>query len=748
MVTDSRAALRSGDVFVGLAGPHFDGARYAAQALEQGASVAIVAGEPFDPLPGKAVIQVASGLEALRTLAGEARSRLSGTVVGITGSNGKTLVKEMLVAAMRSRRIAASPMSWNSAVGVPLALLHADPEAEVVLIECGISEPGEMHQHQRLVRPDLGVWVNVGDAHLEGLGTREVTAREKAVLFEGVERVFVPADQQLAREQLGDRAVLVEVGEDFLATDRNLALAVAQELGVGRIEAEAGLEDWRAAPMRLEIAQTPRGVFLLNDAYTSDPESVIGAVAVLMRLGSDGRAIVVLGGLAQQGAAGADGVQRVARSLVDQGVDLVLGVGHGGAEIVRAARALGLPGEALDDVAQASDRLQGLVRSGDRVLLKGSRPDRLERLAPVFFSALAPAVLTVDLDGIVRNFQRLRAAAGVPVMPVVKAAAYGVDSSQVAIVLQHAGAEHFAVAYPDEGIELRLRGIVCPILVQNVVPAELEKVVQHGLSVQVSDGGMIARLEAEGARQHRGIRVHLKVDTGMGRAGCTPADAPELARRVSESTWCSLDGLMTHFAAADDPASDAHTRAQIASFTEVVRQLEAQGTPAKWTHASNSAAIARFPEARFNLVRAGLSLYGYAEGLGQEPVLKLETRVVTVKRMPAGSNVGYGRTFTTEGERTIAVVALGYGDGYPWALSNRGWMTVRGVRCPVVGRVCMDVTMLDVTDVGPVEPGEPVTVFGGDGPDVKELAAAAGTIPYELLTRLTPRIRRVFESSL
>lgn len=740
VLTDSRAAVRPGDVFVGLRGPHFDGADFATAALEQGASVAVVDRE-LEPGPGQAVIVVGDGLDALRALARHARERLRGTVVGITGSNGKTTVKDMLVAALQPLSVSASPMSWNSQVGVPLALLQADPEAEVVLVECGISEPAEMQVLEELVQPDLGVWVNVGDAHLEGLGSRAVTAREKGLLFRRCSTVFVPEDQALAREQLGDRAQTTPVGIDFLATDRALALAVARHLGA--TDPERGLESWRPAPMRLEISRTPQGVVLLNDAYTSDPESVIGALGVLMRERSEGRAIAVLGGLGQQGSAEDAGVRRVARALSEHGVDRVLGVGHGGAAIVRAARHHGIDCEEAVDVEAASAWLGATVRPGDRVLLKGSRPDRLERLAPLFFTALAPAVLTVDLDAVVRNFQRIQRKAGVPVMPVVKAAAYGLDSGRIALALQHAGAQHFAVAYPDEGVELRRRGIVRPILVQNVVPAELEKVVEHGLSVQVADAVLLERLEREGERQHRGVRVHLKVDTGMGRAGCAPQDAPALAARIEASSWCRFDALMTHFAAADEPDADAFTQQQIDTFRQVVEQLPVQP---RWIHASNSAGIHRF-DARFSMVRSGLALYGYA-GFGNEPVLRLVTRVVSVKTVPQGHPVGYGRTWTAPGDRRIAVVALGYGDGYPWALSNKAWMTVGGHRCPVVGRVCMDVTMLDVTEAGEVAAGDPVTVFGGDGPALEWLAEQAGTIPYELLTRLTPRIRRIFESSL
>ncbi len=768
LVTDSRAGVRPGDLFWGLTGPHFDGRDFASIALDEGATIAVVGFEtPVTPGSGQAVVRVSDGLEALRTLAAAARDALSGVVVGITGSNGKTVVKDML-AAMLGSAASASPMSWNSQVGVPLALLHADPTAQVVLVECGISEIGEMARHAALVRPDLGVFVNVGDAHLAGLKTRQTTAREKAMLFASAEQVWIPADQELAIAAVraldvhassgGPRVQEVDtpVSTDFLAVDAALASAVAGHFGVSPEEAARGLQSWRPAPMRLETSTTPSGVVLVNDAYTSDPESVEGALAVLMRERSSGKAIAVLGRMAQLGSAEAAGVERVGRALVAHGVDRLIAVGAGG--IARAAREAGLADVVeVDDVTEAASLLQADVRSGDRVLLKGSRPDRLERLVAVFFDALAPAVLTVDLDAIVGNFRRICAAvAPADVMPVVKSFGYGIDGVRVALALQHAGAAHFTVAYPDEGVMLRSRGVVRPILVQNTVPDEAEKLVAHGLSAQVSDRAQLEVLEREAQRQRRSVRVHVKVDTGMGRAGCRPERAVEVCRAVQASDWLVLDGLMTHFSASDDPGSDAFTRQQIGRFETVRAALSDAGISPRWTHASNSAAIARFPEATYDLVRTGLALFGYSRvderrPLGQEAALTLTTRVVSVKTVNPGETIGYGRTFEVgEQPRRIAVVALGYGDGYPWSLSNRGQMRVGRQLVPVVGRVCMDVTMLDVTAVPDVAPGDPVVVFGprpGD-PSLLDLAERAQTIPYELLARLSPRIRRVFESSL
>lgn len=751
-VTDTRTGIRSGDVFLGLEGPHFDGNAFAAYALEQGASIAVTTAA-IEPPPGAAVIVVDNGLVALRKLAMAARDQLAGTVVAITGSNGKTLVKDLLSTALAGHRVWTSPMSWNSAVGVPLALLHADPSAAFVLLECGISEIGEMARHARIVRPDIGVFVNVGDAHIEGFGAREVTAREKALLFDGAARVYIPEDQDLARAAVNAPVVPVPTSGEVLDIDRQLALAVAEGLGADPERARAALEGWRPPSMRLEISTTPQGILLLNDAYTSDPESVVRALAVLQRERTVGNSWAVLGGLAEQGTHLPTAVRRVARALVDEGVDGLVAIGTGGQLIAEAARAIGVPTVVeVADVEGAAIKLGELVHAGDRVLLKGRRPDRLERLAASLFESMAPAVLTVDLDRLVENVRRIQAAvAPAELMPVVKASAYGIEPVRVALTLQHAGVAHFAVAYTDEGVELRRHGVVLPILVLNVVLSDAEKLVSHGLSAQVSGREQLEVLGAEAERQRRSVRVHVKVDTGMGRAGCMPEEAPGLVEAVEAHPWLVWDGVMTHFSVADEPDADAFTRGQIALFDEVLTQLPRLP---RWVHAANSAAIAAYPEATYTMVRSGIGLWGYSTVGGRvetEPVLRLTTRVVSVKEIPAHRAVGYGRTWETgETARRIAVVALGYADGYPWSLANRGVMTVNGCRCPVVGRVSMDVTLLDVTDAGPVELGQEVVVYGPgpDEPSLVEAAERAGTIPYELLTRLSSRVRRVFESSL
>ena len=851
-VTDTRARVVTGDCFVALSGLHFDGCRFAEQAWSLGASVVVASRERahalgLSPPAGRALVVVDDPVVALQTLAARARAAFRGVVVAITGSNGKTTVKEMARAALsESLRVSASPLSWNSQVGVALSLLQIASDAQVALIECGISAPGEMERLRLMVQPDVGVFVNVGDAHRETLGAREVTAREKAELFRGLVRgpVLVPEGETLAREALGRvgariAPVAVALPPDGAAipgllTDAELALALARQLGVDEAAARRGLAAWSPAPMRLETMVTPTGLHLINDAYSADPESVELALLALTRERTEGRSIAVLGALAQLGLATEAAHGRVGATVARLGVDELLVVGERAGSIADAAVRAGMDPACVHraaDVSAAADALEGLARRGDRVLLKASRPERLERVAELLFQSVGPLRVYIDMERLAGNFDAMRRAVGlgVDVMAVVKSFGYGLDAVRLARTLAARGAAALAVAYADEGMLLRQRGVTLPILVQNVLPHELDKVLRYGLDAEVGDvaqlravaaaaaaasgsgsspgagsgsgsspgagsgpgsspgagsgpgsspgagsgPGLLVRgpgavpgasvagqgaVVSSGASGAVGVRarVHLKVDTGMGRSGCWAEDADALLAAAAELDGGAVEvvGLMTHLAGSDEPSLDVFTEEQLSRFASVVERARALGLSPRWIHAANSGAIARFPAARWTMVRTGIALFGCAgpgidDALGLLPVVRLEAQVVAVKAVPPGASVGYGRTWVNEGpaERLVAVVSVGYNDGYPRHLSNRGWMTVGGARCPVLGRVCMDVTMVDVTDAPQrPQPGDEVTVYGTEPgePSLVEMAELAGTIPYELLTRLSPRARRIY----
>lgn len=781
VVTDTRQPLGPGDLFVALRGPRFDGHDHVASAWRGGASAVLVQRSPSEVPPGRAALVVADPLAALQQIAAHHRATYTGRVVAITGSNGKTITRELALRMLHGRmQVAASPMSWNSQIGVALALLQMPHDADAWLVECGASRPGEITRLAAMVRPDLGVLTTIGDAHLEGFGSRETTAAEKASLFAacGPGTVRVPDDEALALAALGVRArsvpmapaaaVLASLDADHpgafdtfvranvLWRDAWLARSLAHALGVDDDDLLSTLAGWKPSGMRLETVTTPEGVLLINDAYTADPASVAAALRTLAAERVRGRRWAVLGAMHELGTRSASAHADAGRLVARLGIEGLVAVGPAAAPAAVAAIEAGLDASrvhAVDDVDGAALVLEEALAPGDAVLLKASRPVALERVASMLFAGLAPSRVTVDLDAMAENVALIRAAIprGTGIMAVLKASGYGLDPVRVARALAAIGVEHFAVAYADEGVELRRRGITQPILVQFPRQGEVGKLVRHALTVEVGDRAPLTWLAdaARAARQR--VPVHLKIETGMSRSGFDEMTLPD-ALALLDASWLDVRGVMTHFAASEAPEHDAFSRTQLQRFEDALAAIRAGGHDPGHIHACNSSAIFRFPDAHYTMVRVGLGLYGYMEGVPevpQRPVLRMTSRVLLVRDVATGQSVGYGRTWVAPSARRVAVVATGYADGYPRALSNRGWMQVRGVACPVVGRVCMDVCFVDVTDAGDVGPDDEVVVFGaGEGePRVEELAELAGSIPHEFLTRLSARVRRVFAGS-
>jgi alanine racemase len=424
---------------------------------------------------------------------------------------------------------------------------------------------------------------------------------------------------------------------------------------------------------------------------------------------------------------------------------LLITVGDEAATIAQAAVAAGLPDSRVvrtRDAAECAAALDHHLRQGDVVLVKASRPLRLEQTAEHLLESLSPTRLYVDLGVVAENVRRVRAwtGTGVGLFAVVKSFGYGADAVRVSEQLERLGVDYLAVAYPDEGALLRRRGIQAPILVFNVTLHEADKIVAHRLSAVVHSVDLIHRLQSLAARSSATIPVHLKVDTGMARFGVRADEVEEVAQLVADQPNLVLEGLMSHLAAADDPDQDEFTRRQITAFRSAVSCLGGLGLRPRFIHLANSAGILRFPEAHFNAVRLGLGLYASA--------MALHSRVVGIREIDAGDTVGYGRSYTASEPMRIGLVGLGYNDGLPWAVSNKGGLWIREKRAPIVGNVCMDVTMVDLSDIPDARVGDDVVVWG-DGakgfPTIEEVATLAGTIPYEILCRVSPRVQRIMQ---
>ena len=795
---DSRR-VRPGDLFFALPGRHVDGHRFLAAALEAGAALVVI--RRGWPRPEGPSLAVADPLVALQQLAGWYRRRHIQQVVAITGSNGKTVVKDALTAAVASRfRVAASPGSWNSQVGVPLAVLQAPLGTELGIFEAGVSAPGEMAALAAILQPDFGILVNVGLAHLASFGTREVTAREKMGLFQGTPPprwVLLPEDplvqgiplacpvlhpgrelpRLLAQEPIanGLQLTLAVPGEGLprqipvrtrsapLVHDLLVAITAALRLGVEPEAIVQALDNYSFGPTRMETWRTPEGVTIVNDTASSDPLSVQAALdAVAASPEATGKRIFLFGGMAELGER--DGMEHrlIGQVAAERGFTHLVLLPHPAQAATAEGWRAAAPGAPLLDVADPvalRRQLRELARRGDLLLVKGPSASGLAALACDLWESMAPRRFVVDVGAIRENIARFRALCGpqVAILAVLKAWAYGTELARLAAALQEGGVDWIGVSAADEGAIVRRAGVHLPILVLLMDSDEVDKAVRHRLTpVVYSHAFALALIESLRAME-ASLEVHLEIETGMGRLGVPPEDALAVARLLRSSGVVRLTGVMTHLASADDPSADGDTRRQLAVFEQVVAQLRAESEEPLVVHAAATSGAVRFPEARYGMVRLGLGLYGIApspavaEGLDLQLAVAFLSRLAQVSTLPKGQRVGYNGTYVIEAqEQRVGIVAAGYNDGVPWSLSNTGAVMLQGRRVPVIGRVSMDSMAIDLSAVPQAAVGDEVLLFGtheGHTLRPEEVAATAGTIPYDLLVHVdSRRVQRLFRS--
>jgi alanine racemase len=833
VAVDSRRLPRR-SLFVALRGREADGHDFLGQAAANGAAAALVRADT--PPAALATIAVDSPLAALQRLAAWYRRAHLGRVVAITGSNGKTIVKDALHAQLLGTfSTAASPGSFNSQLGVPLAVLAAAPGTAVAVFEAGISAPGEMAALREILAPDCGILTNVGLAHIAAFADRRHLAREKLSLFAAMSGsgsaaataapatatatataatagselgwLLLPEDDALVSEEaaglpcrrvgfpgdpslprlIGHR-VADEAGEELevrfpsgsvrrlrvrtrsaeIVEDVLLAVGAAHLLGVPEERIADSLRDYVPPPTRLEVWRSPTGVVLVNDLVSADPISVRAALRTTSELAAGGgRKVFVFGGMRELGPGAAAEYAAIGALAGEYRFDALLlidGEDGGGGELAgtRDAYLAAHPaGQAavLADVEAVRRRLRALLAPGDTLLLKGPRHSGIAAAAVDLMEAMAPNRLLVDLGAVAGNiasYQRL-SGPGTRILAMVKALAYGSELVRLSSWLSEAGIDHLGVSTADEGVELRRAGIQLPILVTLPTPEEAAKLARFELLPAVYSFALVEPLAAAARAAlppDRPLAVHLKVDTGMHRVGVAPGEALPLARAVSATGALRVTGLMTHLASAEDPAADADTRRQLALFDQARGELAAAGFGGLLCHAAATAAAARFPEARYDMVRLGLGLFGLypsaavASAIPLQLAVTLLSRIAEVRTLARGDRVGYGGTHTVTAERLrVGVLPLGYHDGIPWSLSNRGAVLVDGRPAPILGRISMDSMVVDLSAAPDAAAGSEALLFGVHHGAVlrpEEVAAQAGTIAYELLARLGPRVQRVY----
>lgn len=763
VVTDSRSltcATGAHPLFVAMRGVRHDAHDFIAPMRERGVRAFLVEREEAaDPSDGCGYVVVPRAVDALQALAADYRAQFRGTVVAITGSNGKTVIKEWIAeelpAAVKCYR---SPKSFNSQIGVPLSVLMLRGDEELAIFEAGISEPGEMERLERIIRPDVVIFTSIGDAHQEHFSSMEEKCAEKMTLARRARRIiyhsyYRPLAGMIAA-RFGDRALVdaATMPEVAPSLTRNDALRRNAQI----IEAFCRTMDYPApsfsaepaVAMRLEVKEGINDSILIDDAYNLDLNSLALALDYLHNVAMGRPRTLVLSDIPQSGLGEEELYACVAEMVARAGIDRLVGIGP---VLCRHAARFACPSVFYATTEECIARLGRDAVAGCAVLLKGARGFRFERLAHALSRQSHTTTLEVDLDAMTHNLNHFRAKLrrGTRLVAMVKAGSYGAGDFEVAQLLQHQGVDYLAVAFADEGVLLRERGITMPIVVLNADADSFDPMIASRLEPEIYSLHSLEAFAAAVIRAgERHYPIHVKLDTGMHRLGFTDEELGALIERLGQCPEVRVASVFSHLNCADMPEEDDYTRAQIARFDRMSGRLAAALAYPILRHTANSAAIERFPEAQFDMCRLGLGLYGFGwrhDG-ALRPVSTLRTRIVQIKRLPAGDAVGYGRAGVLTRDTVTATVPIGYADGLDRHLGCGRWsMRVAGRPAPIVGRICMDSCMIDITDIPGVREGDDAVVFSPEpGNDPEAMAEVLGTIPYEVLTSVGGRVKRIY----
>ena len=754
--TDSRNCTFGGDVmFVAMQGVNHDSHNYLTEMYERGVRAFMCERECKCGDDAGCVV-VENSIVALQQLAEAYRQSISGKVVGITGSNGKTIVKEWIAQCLPSDiKLFRSPRSYNSQLGVALSLLMAEGDEDLVLIEAGISQRGEMVRLERMIQPEIVVVTSIGDAHQEGFESLTQKVEEKLTLAPNAKTIIYHSaytEVACAVENVNvtriDAAREPKVEFTDTASCRNAQIIEALFSVLGYSKPDFGA--LQPVAMRLEVKEGINGSLLVNDAYNSDINSLAIALDYLHNVAAGRPKVLILSDILQSGMSDEELYGRVATLVVNSEVEHIIGIGD------RISAAKSLFDEVKSNFYASTDeflhRMNGRDFADVAILLKGNRASRFEKISHTLERKSHTTVLEVNLDAMIHNLNyfRSRLSSTTRLTAMVKAASYGAGDAEVAQMLQHEGVDYLAVAFADEGVLLREKGVTMPIVVLNADEDSFDQMVLNQLEPEIySFRSLDAFVGAVRRYGERNFPIHIKLDTGMHRLGFVDEELDALLAKLEEyAVNVRVATVFAHLSCADDPKQDDFTRLQIERFDQMSGRIAAALPYRVIRHTANSAAIERFPEAQFDMCRLGLGLYGFGfEHNGSLiPVSTLKTRIVQIKHHKAGEGIGYGRAERLDRDSVVATIPVGYADGIDRHLGCGVWsVLVAGVKAPIVGRVCMDSCMIDITDVPNVVEGDEVTVFSSiAGNTAEDMAAMLGTIPYEVLTSISGRVKRIY----
>lgn len=791
ILTDSRKAVIGPDtIFFAIRGVYHDGHDFILALYERGCRQFVLESVPSTLPADVNVYQAQNSVQALQAMSAAHRRQHALPVVGITGSNGKTIVKEWLSQLLSQQlQVVKSPKSYNSQIGVPLSVWQINERHEMGVFEAGISMPGEMEILQPIIRPELGIFTNIGPAHDVGFINRQQKADEKSLLFKASGKIiyrkdYPEVDQALKKLHQPDRLVswseqnipgirwrvfyesnvkeevviqLQEVNKNrnFLfrfhysdeASLENAThcIVLLLELHWDAASIQNGLQRLRPVSMRMELKKGVNGCYLLDDSYSNDLAGLEMALNHLVQQAPHEHNTVILSDLLQTSLE-ADHLHAEILSLLQAfSIRKLILIGPASKPYIHLFEKKGWAFQYYADTDTFLRQLDTDTFRQENILIKGARVFGFEKIAHRLQQQLHTTRLEINLDAVTHNLNIYRALLkrNTRMMVMVKAFSYGGSAFEIGHLLQYHQVDYLAVAYADEGMLLRQHGVRLPILVLNPAPESFGQMVAYQLEPEVYS---LSLLKAWTETNQEDMPLHIKLDTGMHRLGFMEDEISALLDFLKLHPRLKVRSIFSHLVASEDPAEDGFSHKQVQQFEAMYQQITSVLGYEPLRHVLNSAGIARFPEYQMDMVRLGLGLYGVdtSAAISQlVPISQLKTSISQIKHLVAGETVGYSRAGKVIEPQKIATLAIGYADGMDRRLGNgklKVW--IHGKPAPTIGNICMDMTMVNISGIDARE-GDEAIIFGKEQ-EVKEVAQAMGTIPYEVLTGISERVKRVF----
>ncbi len=791
IIIDSRKIVSNqNSVFVAIIGERHNGHKYIEPLINKGYTNFIVSSLPekHETYTSCSFLFVNDTIKALHEIITQYRKKFNIPVIGITGSNGKTIVKEWLFYLLKDYfNIVRSPKSYNSQVGVPLSVWQLNEKTELAIFEAGVSQTNEMSKLEKMIKPTIGIFTNIGDAHQENFIDYKHKISEKLKLFEYSDVIIYCSDYQIIDMQIkteknfdyenkiftwskkytadlyvnsiiksnstsiikakykeNEISITIPFVDEVSINNAITAWCLMIYLGIDNKIISDRMQKLSTIAMRLELKEGINNCLVVNDSYNSDIGSLNIAIDFLNQQKRNDKKTLIVSDIFESGKIDDALYTEIAEIIKKKNISKLIGIGS---NIIKYAKKFDANSKFYINTDEFLAKIELSEFENQDILLKGSRIYEFEKISNILQKKVHETVLEVNLNSLINNLNYFKSLIKkeTKVMAIVKAFSYGSGIYEIANILQYHGVDYLAVAYPDEGVELRKAGITLPIMVMNSDEKSFDIMLENELEPEIYNFRILKAYYSNLIKN--GVvsaAIHLKIDTGMKRLGFEENEIPNLINELKNKPELIIKSIFSHLVASEDENLDNFTENQMFKFRKITTEMSNQLNISPLLHILNTAGIERFANSQFSMVRLGIGLYGFGQTKNKlEYVNSLKTIITQIKNINANETIGYNRKGSLNKDGKIAIIPIGYADGLNRALSNGvGYVLINGKKAPFVGNICMDMSMVDITEIEANE-GDKVIVFD-DNLTVEEIAKKLNTIPYEILTSISSRVKRVY----